>query len=58
MNAWSLSVDLSANPDTEGRLITLTAMMYAVVEKVVMPARISVERRASSISFGWWRHFC
>jgi hypothetical protein len=58
MNAWRLSVDLGANPNVEGRLITLTAMLYAVVEKVVRPARISAERRASSISLGWWRHLC
>lgn len=46
------------DPSTENRVVsvdglTLTAIMYAMVANVVSPARSSVEKLASAISFGW-----
>lgn len=44
--------------DISGTLtrLTLTAMMYAIVAKVVSPARSSVEKFASGISSGYKTH--
>ena len=44
MKAYTLS---ASSARTGVRLRTLTAMMYAIVVKVVIPARISAEKHAS-----------